>query len=102
METSTLLLIELGVLGMIYCVISFLEYRMVYKDAKTFSKLKLISLIMFVVGILVHSLGDVLGGGRLLEMQLETLGHVIIMVGAIILIKQALSLSTLAEEYGYG
>ncbi len=102
METSLLFLLELGVLGITYCIISFLEYRMVYEDVKTFSKFKLISLIMFVIGILVHTLGDVLGEGTPLEMQLETLAHVIIMVGAIILIKQALSLSRLAEEYGYG
>ena len=102
METSLLYLLELGVLGITYCTISFLEYRLVYKDVKAFSKYKLISLILFVVGILVHTLGDFLGEGRPLEMQLETLGHVIIMVGAIVLIKQALSLSALAEEYGYG
>jgi hypothetical protein len=94
METSTLLLVELGVLGIIYCV----EYRLVYDSAKKFYKFKLISLILFVAGILVHTLGDEMA----LEMQFETIGHIIIMIGAIILIKQSLSLSKLAEEYGYG
>ncbi len=93
---------ELTVLGIMYCVISFLEYRLAHDEVKEFSKFKLISLVSFVVGIIIHTLGDVIGGGRPLEMQLETVGHLIIMIGTIILIKQSLSLSKIAEEYGYG
>ena len=102
METAMILLLELGVLGIIYIVISFLELRFAFKDLKQFYQYKFITIIIFVIGILVHTLGDVLGSGTPLEMQMETAGHFIIMVGALILIKQSLNLLKLAEEYGYG
>ena len=102
METSLLLFLELTVLGIIYIIVSFLESRIIYTEFKSFSVFKSISILLFVTGILVHTLGDVLGGGTDLEMQLETVGHFVIMIGGIILIQQSLNLFKLAEEYGYG
>ena len=97
-----MLLLELGVLGIIYIVISFLEYGLVVKDLKQFHIFKTISILIFVIGILVHTFGDVLGSGTPLELQLETAGHFIIMVGSIIIILQSINLLKVAEEFGYG
>ncbi len=101
-ETSIILLGELFLLGLIYIVLSFLEYNKVHKDLEVFTKYRLASLIIFLLGITVHTLGSVLGEGAVLGMQLETAGHFIIMIGAVVLIKQSISLLKLAEEYGYG
>lgn len=100
-KTALLLLIELGILSLIYCIVSFLEYKIVFEDLKQFYKFKFITIFIFAIGFLVHTLGDVLGSGTRLEMQLETVGHFIIMVGTLIIIKQTLHLLKIAEEYGY-
>ena len=90
--------ISLLLLGAVFVVLSYFEYRTADLDElKRFLKLKLISICIFVIGILVHTVGDLSN----FEMGLETVGHFIIMVGAIILIKEALVLTNIAEEYGY-
>jgi hypothetical protein len=85
-------------LGIIYAVLSYLECRVTELDKlKKFLKYKFISICVFVVGILVHTFGDL----SVFEMEFETAGHFIIMAGAIVLIKSALDLTKVAEEYGY-
>lgn len=98
-EMSTVIIFSfLSVLGIFYAALSYLEYRIANIDElKKFLKSKFISVSIFVAGILVHTLGDLSS----LEMELETAGHFIIMIGAIILIKGALDLTKIAEEYGY-
>lgn len=95
---TTIIFTLLLALGFLYSLLSYLEYRIANIDElKKFLKSKFISVSIFVAGILVHTLGDLSD----LEMELETTGHFIIMVGAIILIKGALDLTKIAEEYGY-
>ena len=98
MKTAILLLLELAVLGISYCFFSLLEMRLFFDEFKQFHKLKVISIVIFVIGVLIHTLGDIFNYGAAFSMQLETVGHVIIMVGALILIRQSLNLRKVAEE----
>lgn len=97
--SSLILLFELGLLGLFFAIISFLESKAVIEELKSFHKYKFITILIFVLAVVVHTLGDVLGDR--FEMQLETTGHLIIMIGAVILIQQSLRLYKLAGEYGY-
>ena len=99
--TSLYIFIGLVILGVIFVIISYLEHQAVIDDLKQFTKYKFISILIFVIGIIVHTLGEVIGYDTPLQMQMETAGHFIIMIGAIILIIQAWNLLQLAGEYGY-
>ena len=94
----TFLLAELTVLGLIFVVLSYKESKAApLKEMKEFYKAKFYSIILFVIGFVIHTIGDLTP----FEMQWETAGHFIIMVGAFIVIKQSRGLSKIAEEYGY-
>ena len=94
----TFLLAELTVLGLIFVVLSYKESKAVpLKEMRGFYKAKLYSISLFAIGFVVHTIGDLTSS----EMVWETAGHLIIMVGAFIVLKQSMELSKIVEEYGY-
>jgi len=96
-----LIFIELLILGAVFVILSIIEYYSVsIKTIKKTFKSKAIAVSFFVLGFIIHTLGDFLGEN--MELLFETAGHILIMIGAIMLIIQTINLMRAAEEFGYG
>ena len=96
-DTVWFLLAGLIIFGVLYFYLSIMEHKVSpIKKIQPFFKAKVLTTSLFVLGIIIHTIGDL----TTIEMELETVGHFIIMIGAVILIIQTRRLISMVEEYG--